>query len=114
MAGHHALPYRRGPHNTRGRSRGATPNANEGRRQKGLAPRVEKLKQSDPNPPAHNAYATTPQPANPVRHAAIHSSMIPQPDDLRARRPNAVRICIGVNGSAINRRPEITKIRWEK
>jgi len=58
-------------------SRGGPPNANEGRRQKGLAPRVEKLKQSNPNPPAHNAYATTPQPANPVRHAAIHSSMIP-------------------------------------
>ncbi len=57
--------------------RGATPNANEGRRQKGLAPRVEKLKQSNPNPPAHNAYATTPQPANPVRHAAIYDARIP-------------------------------------
>jgi len=36
------------------------PNINEGRRQKGIAPRVEKLKQSNPNPPARNAYATNP------------------------------------------------------
>ena len=65
------------------KSDGDPPNANEGRCQKGLAPRVEKLKQSNPNPPAHNAYATTPQPANPVRHAAIHSSMIPSQTTCR-------------------------------
>jgi hypothetical protein len=40
--------------------------------------------------------------------------MIPSQTDLQARRPNAVRISPGVNGSAINRQPEITKIRWEK
>jgi hypothetical protein len=32
------------------------------------------------NPPAHNAYATTPQPANPVRHAAIYDARIPTTD----------------------------------
>jgi hypothetical protein len=45
-------------------------------------------------PPAHNAYATTPQPANPVRHAAIHASMISSQTDLHARQSNTVRICL--------------------
>jgi len=40
--------------------------------------------------------------------------MISSQTDVHARQSNAVRICLGVNGSAINRRPEITKIRGEK
>jgi hypothetical protein len=51
------------------------------------------------------------KPGTPRRNSLVHDS---QPDDLQARRPNAVRISPGVNGSATNRQPEITKIRWEK
>src|SRR5215467_615973 len=48
------------------------------------------------NPPAHNAYATTRQPANPVRHAAIYASTISSQTDLHARQPNAIRICLSL------------------
>jgi len=104
-----ARPYRRAARCER-TPRGGTPNVNEGRRQKGIAPRVEKLKQSNPNPLAHNAYATN-TPSRQTRYATpqFTTPEYPHTDDMRARGPSAVRVCLGVNGSGLIIALEITK-----
>jgi len=100
-------------------SRGGAPNTNEGRRQKGIAPRVEKLNESIPNPPARNAYATTPagKPGTPRRNSLrqkTHGDAHKVVCQTRLDSCHGLTACHGLNSNAINRRLEITKTRWEK
>ena len=75
---------------------------------------MEKLKQSNPNPPAHNAYATTPQPANPVRHAAIYDARIPCTDACVLITRTRYAVTLAVNAARSISAPEDHKTGWRK